>query len=241
MTLNNELLILMYHQIDKPKADAKIKGLFTKPSQFEWQIKLLQKNGANFTTFEEIEEKGMDPERKNVILTFDDGSDCFIKNAFPILNKYKAKSVVYPVFNAIGEKNVVFEESTNKSTIDLLTNEELIQLNNDGVEIGSHCLNHVHLAEKNEETVLTELIDSKKGLEEIIGKEIVSIAYPFGSYNEKVLDLAHQAGYTWAVSTNPGSNIKKNKLELSRAAVRGYKLSHYFKFWRMAKRELAEA
>ncbi|BDD09251.1 hypothetical protein FUAX_16830 [Fulvitalea axinellae] len=227
-----ELRVLMYHQIAKPKKDAKIKGLFTTPSQFEFHVKHLTKKGYNFTTFEEISNQGLDKNRKNVVLTFDDGSNCFLKNAMPILRKYSVPAVVYVVAGEIGQKDVVFEESSNKTPIDLLTKEELRELTKEGIEIGSHCVNHVHLARKTKEVVETELIESKKILEEVLGKRVYSIAYPFGNYNEEVMDVAQKSGYDWAVMTKAGSNVGRNRFELFRTPIRGYKLKHYLQFYK---------
>lgn len=54
------------------------------------------------------------------------------------------------------------------------------------IEIGSHGNTHSNLDMLNESDLKVELFEPKKMLGEVIGKEIESIAFPDGAYNEKV-------------------------------------------------------
>ncbi len=64
------------------------------------------------------------------------------------------------------------------------------------VTIGSHALRHYNLGLIDREKAGYELSESKRILEEVTGKAVNSIAYPDGSYDETVKDLAESAGYT---------------------------------------------
>ncbi len=70
------------------------------------------------------------------------------------------------------------------------------------VEIGSHCITHHNLVQLNDEQILEELMGSKNYLEKVIGKEVKSIAYPFGSYSKQILDVAEKLGYTRQLAVN---------------------------------------
>lgn len=226
----------MYHYISTPPKSAKVKGLYTTPKQFEWQLKSLLKQGFHIVTFEDIEKNGLDSSKKNIVLTFDDGSECFYKNALPILKKYNAKAVLYPVIGRLGDSNVAFEESANQSLIDIVDRSQLLELSNSGIEIGSHIMDHIWLTRRDETTIKNELSESKRILEDILGKKVVSVAYPYGDYNEKVIELTREAGYKWGVITESGSNINSDSLKLKRYSVKGNKLSHYFKFRKILKK-----
>lgn len=65
--------------------------------------------------------------------------------------------------------------------------------------IGSHCVSHCRNSVMKDEDVLREFSESKRILEEHIGKEVRYIAYPFGCSTDVRLDVgnfAEQAGYT---------------------------------------------
>lgn len=64
------------------------------------------------------------------------------------------------------------------------------------VEIGSHTHNHFNLANIKPDLCRNELTLSKKLIEEVIQKEVKSIAFPDGSYNEEVKKLCREAGYS---------------------------------------------
>ncbi|MCG8474693.1 MAG: polysaccharide deacetylase family protein [Cytophagales bacterium] len=93
-----------------------------------------------------------------------------MKDARPILNKYWVKAAVYPVFKDLGKKNIVFEENTNKTPIDMLTEQQFRQLASEGFEIRSHCMYHVHLGRRKKQEITYELSESKNDSEKTLGK-----------------------------------------------------------------------
>lgn len=66
---------------------------------------------------------------------------------------------------------------------------------NSYVSIGSHTVHHLNLSETPLETVSKELHDSKMELEKLLDLKIDTIAYPDGSYNEAVKNIAETVGY----------------------------------------------
>lgn len=64
------------------------------------------------------------------------------------------------------------------------------------VVIGSHCHNHYNLASLSDVNAKQELGLSKKLLEDCIGKEVRSIAFPDGSYTKRDKDFAYELGYS---------------------------------------------
>ena len=57
------------------------------------------------------------------------------------------------------------------------------------VTIGSHCLNHVVLAEQPTETQYQEIVESKRRLEKLVGTPVEYIAYPYGQYNQETIKI----------------------------------------------------
>lgn len=233
--MEKNIPILYYHFVKNPRADTRIKGLYTNTNHFDWQIKQLIKSGFTFITFEDIAQNNYDVKKRNVMLTFDDGCESLYYNAFPILKKYGIKAIIYVVAKSIGDRNVVWPLNDNLDPINILTKEQILEMTTYGIEIGSHLCHHVHLPRLSLTEIKSELFESKKILEAEFGKEILSVAYPFGSYNSDVLEIASQAGYKFGVTTKNGNNQNANKLELFRISVKGHALRHYWYFIKTLK------
>lgn len=78
----------------------------------------------------------------------------------------------------------------------MMTWADLRHLSESGHEIASHTASHINLAtEKNSETVVQELLISKKAIENNTGNPCETIAFPNGSYNDSVIRASLDAGY----------------------------------------------
>ncbi|OAV44300.1 polysaccharide deacetylase family protein [Lewinella sp. 4G2] len=73
--------------------------------------------------------------------------------------------------------------------------DQLVELSNDGHTIGLHSVSHPTKMEiLDDSTQYEEYFNNKNHLEAITGKEVVSIAYPSGSYNKYTLKLMNELG-----------------------------------------------
>ena len=127
-----------------------------------------------------------------IVLTFDDGYRDFYTYAFPILKKYNAKATQYVISGFLGNPNHLL-----KSQVEELSKDSLI-------EIGAHTVHHMWLKGQNEKTAFDEIYKSKTELEKIIGKPVVSFAYPYGAFDLSAIEQTKEAGFSTAVSTIPG-------------------------------------
>ena len=81
--------------------------------------------------------------------------------------------------------------------------DEIIEMSQNGIEIGSHTKSHPQLTSLTYDECKEELIISKKLIEEKIGKRLRVFAYPFGGRNDlnkMVEKAAQEAGYEFAFS-----------------------------------------
>src|SRR5687767_139869 len=67
--------------------------------------------------------------------------------------------------------------------------------------IGSHGYYHNDLAKIPTDSAKQEMIQSKQFLENLTGKEIKALAFPYGSYTRELADKARQAGYSQLLAT----------------------------------------
>ena len=85
----------------------------------------------------------------------------------------------------------------------LMTKDELIQLSKSKViEIGSHGHLHYNLGNICIEDANRELLQSKNLLEKTLDIDVNMIAYPDGSYNEEVKNVAQKIGYLYQMAVN---------------------------------------
>jgi len=78
----------------------------------------------------------------------------------------------------------------------MLNWEEINQLVNAGVVIGSHTVSHPLLANiEDDKVVMEELEGSACIIKQKTGINPLCISYPVGSYNERIIDLSVKAGY----------------------------------------------
>jgi len=97
-----------------------------------------------------------------------------------------------------------------------INNDQLSEIDRSGlVEIGAHTLNHPVLANEDDKTSESEIIDSFKGLEEILGHKIRYFAYPNGipgiDFGEREINTLKNIGCKLAFSAEPRSFSIKEK------------------------------
>jgi peptidoglycan/xylan/chitin deacetylase (PgdA/CDA1 family) len=62
-------------------------------------------------------------------------------------------------------------------------------------------MTHPYLARVGDEALRAEMFDSKRIIEERVGVLVTTFAYPFGQYNQRVVAMVKEAGFTSAQST----------------------------------------
>ena len=92
-----------------------------------------------------------------------------------------------------------------------------------GISFGSHTKGHLHMDEISSEEKRQQAEESKRLLEEKLGKEVVSFCYPFGDYDLAAKEALRKAGYRIAFTTKPGPvRFTSDALELPRTEVSGF-------------------
>lgn len=75
------------------------------------------------------------------------------------------------------------------------------ELLNMGMEIGSHTVSHAVLPRVADSRVQYELIESKKALEDLTGRQITAFCFPKGKFDRRTCALVRKAGYRVARTT----------------------------------------
>lgn len=196
-TMQQHVPILMYHAIDDYNGYG-IKELFVTPANFEAQMRYLKENGYTLLTFEHWDE--VNKVDKPILVTFDDGMKNNL-NAFRILQELQDDQ-----FHPVATEYMIAGNIGNDSS---LSTEDLKEMVNSGIfSIQSHTMSHADLPKIT--NFEEELKTSKEKLEQITGKPVIAIAYPFGHYNQRVVAETKKY-YTFATTTKPGQFIERDQ------------------------------
>lgn len=219
-----EMPVIMYHRVIKDEREKGVHGTYVTVEQFEEQMKYLKKKGYETVTFKDLlnnrYKQRFDKDKKWIMLTFDDGYKDNYENAFPILKKYQFKGIIYVLDGIEYNKWDVDNPGNPEKRFTLMNQDELLEMQNYGIEFGGHTSTHPRLAELSTEQVKSEIINSKSNIEKIVGKELLSFAYPYGSLNEEVKRIPQEAGYKFAVATDSGSIVFSDDLfEIRRIGI----------------------
>lgn len=140
----------------------------------------------------------------SVAITFDDGYLDNLRNAAPVLSRHSFPATVYMVSGRAGE---TLEHDAGKQNAQLMTWDQVRELESSGVTIGGHSLTHARLSTLTDEEQALEIRECTRILEWELGHGIESFAYPYGSaldYIPKTIELVRDAGYVNAVSNQYG-------------------------------------
>lgn len=149
--------------------------------------------------FDEIKDANAN---KNFSAWTDKPSNCYqqaymeISTILKHLHPLEQQRITDVLINWFGKKPTFFG-------MEKISSEQLRQIASENiVEIGSHSVNHPALSALNKTERMNELTESKTVLESIIGKEILSFAYPHGDYDLETKMAVKQAGYAFACTAD---------------------------------------
>ncbi len=190
--------VTMYHRVTL--TDAGTDWAVT-PEVFEQQLSYFKKHNFESLTVAQLgevfEEKRAMPE-KAFVITFDDGYLDNYTTAWPILQKYGYNATIYLVSDYIGQDNR-FDRGRIRDC-PIMSLEQIRQMQESGIEFGSHTCTHRSLVQLNEWERTDELQRSKRNLEILLDREVNSFAYPYSEMNEICEKAVAEAGYQTAVS-----------------------------------------
>ena len=210
---NPSVPVLCYHHISKTMRNA----YSVTPKVFEKQIRYLYRKGFRTISpsllVDYIKGKRVNMPLKPILITFDDGLKSQYKYAYPILKKYSFTGVFFIYPSAIISKKRVFRRLH-------MTKSMIKALHKNGMYIESHSYYHPLMHREDDRINSIQFRASKRWLEKLINKKVEFFAYPFGSYNKKVMSLGAKNGYKGLFTINGSSNsIGSNPLAINRFMV----------------------
>jgi peptidoglycan/xylan/chitin deacetylase (PgdA/CDA1 family) len=198
--MDRNLPILAYHKID-PRRELGLTSL--SPRTFERQIRLLKHEGYTCISPQFLISHATDTTSvtKPVLITFDDGYEGIYHYAYPLLKKYGSNAIIFLTTGYIGRYNRW--DSSPGPRFRHLDWAHIREMADAGIWFGSHGVNHTFLTRQSDSLARYELEASKKSLEDRLGLPVPFFSYPYGDYDDRVIDLVREAGYTAAFSLQP--------------------------------------
>ncbi len=202
-------VVLMYHRI---RDDGKDPDMAVSSETFRKQLAYLKKH-FQVVSLEEFM-RGLETKqvKDTVTITFDDGYEDNYLQAYPILRELDMPATVF----LISGESDLYEE--------MLTMEQIRQMQQHKILFGSHTISHPILTELDRETAFKEIAGSKRDLEEKLKNSVHFFAYPKGKryhFNDAIKALVKEAGYEAAFCTENGYVEKdSDRFEIRRIGIR---------------------
>ena len=196
-------------------------ALFLNIADFTQQMTYLVEENFHFLSMQDIRdyyEKGRELPEKSLFISFDDAFQSVYTTAYPILKKLGIKATLFVV------SGWLFDETSdvNSSCSQVMSWEQLNSMS-DVFELANHT-HHLHtLVQPGVNGLMTATFDELKAdLEQcqVHVQHQDTFAYPFGFYNQEVVENLKQLGFNYAFTTQVGPNNQATPtLELNRTLV----------------------
>jgi peptidoglycan/xylan/chitin deacetylase (PgdA/CDA1 family) len=200
--------ILLYHDIkpdnfDIAQVEAKKRPYVMRDSDFVAQVRWLYRNGYGTVGLD----RGLWKER-SVALVFDDGLKSHYQFVYPILKYYGFTATFFIVVSDVGKPG-------------MMTWDEIREMADNGMAIGSHTLTHPFPSELSNDGLRFQLGESKKILEERLKRSIDYFSSPTGFYSKRAERIAKEVGYKAACFSRIGlSSQDDNPFSLGRIGIK---------------------
>lgn len=204
---DSSFVVLCYHRfVAHPEKFTEPLSEYRFPqAEFRWQMQYFKDHGITPISMQQLKDywfggKPLPP--RPVLLTFDDGFRSLYDVMFPILRQFKYPGVLFLYTDFIRDQG------------DSLTLEDIKVMQKYGMELESHTKSHLNLGYVEEKkkaadfsVLLTrELSDPLDYIEKEFDYTPTTLAYPYGVYDDKIVQETQKLNYQLAFTVNPGPN-----------------------------------
>ena len=138
----------------------------------------------NTVKVKKVKNKVIDPNKKMIALTFDDGPSKYTDKIIDLLNKYDASGT----FFILGNKVEMYKET-------------LIKMVEQGSEIGNHSYNHKWLIKLNKNDFINQVNQTQSILKSTIGYTPTLLRPTYGSVNDEIKNNTTLDIVLWNIDT----------------------------------------
>ncbi|URZ04599.1 polysaccharide deacetylase family protein [Clostridium felsineum] len=179
-------------------------------TEFKKDMAYLNANGYTTLSIDQyynILNKTIPMPNKPILLTFDDCTEDFYTNVYPVLRQYNMKATEFVITDFI-------------DTSWHLTSNEIKTVFNNGIDIENHTTHHLDLTTLNYNQKFSAINDATAKIQAITKKTPVYCAYPYGTYDAATVSILKNLGYKAGFSvSNTLSTDSDNKYGLPRICI----------------------
>lgn len=191
--------VWMYHSVTDHTVDPY--DVTVSPTRLDQQLDWLRRRGRRGVSLAELLRADARGAAAGLVgLTFDDGYADFVTEVMPALARYGFGATAFVLAGRFGGSNEWDRPGPAK---DLMTVEQVREIEAAGIEIGSHGLYHVRLSGVDDAELAAEVAHSRAALGEALGHDVAGFCYPYGDLSARVVDAVTDAGYTYAAAIHP--------------------------------------
>ena len=200
--------ILLYHRFGPVAADS----MTVTTTLFESHLKYLRDNGYQVIPLRELVDYYLGKRRAlpphSVVITVDDGHISVYRDMFPLVRQYHSPTTLFLYPSAISNAPYA------------MTWGQLREMKETGIfDLQSHTFWHPNFKKDKkrltpaeyENLVNMQLRKSKEKLEKELSIRVDMLAWPFGIYDDDLIDKAKEAGYvaTYTMERHPAGTLDK--------------------------------
>ncbi len=187
------LRVLMYHSVGGALAEDPY-GTSIELALFKIQMERLASGRKDR---EIVPLSALAYDRNALAITFDDGYKDSLTSAAPILAALNLPMTVFMTTAHLGKNSRLYLSAAELKTL----------ASQKGVTIGAHGHTHTPLDSLSDGALKEELSQSRKILEDLLGRKVDSLSYPHGRVDRRVRDAAQAAGYEIGACSRYGLNM----------------------------------
>jgi peptidoglycan/xylan/chitin deacetylase (PgdA/CDA1 family) len=192
--------ILLYHSISA-HATPQYKRWAIRPDTFAAHMAYLHDRHYTPMTVTQLAQAMTEgsarlPDRP-VVVTVDDGLADFYTGALPVLTHYGFPATLYITTGFVGGTSRWLSRA-GEGMRPMLTWSQITDVRASGIECGAHSHIHPQLDILSPAAARDEIFHCKGELEQQLGQQVATFAYPHGYYSAAVRRLVQEAGYSSA-------------------------------------------
>ncbi len=141
-------------------------------------------------------------------ITFDDAFENIFDNAVPELVQRKIPASIFVTTEVLGKHAGWWPDAAPERHERIAVEPQIEQFPTDLISLGSHTLTHPRLTLTGDAEAKKEIFESRRKLEALLNRKVDTFSFPFGAYNDKLVDFCREAGYVRVFTSEPAGAFK---------------------------------